>query len=103
MINRPSPVGNGWKKQDEYLVPNYLTKDHSPKYIESLMSYKCTTGCRINTCRCRKNSLCCTEVCLCPSNSEYEEEDDDDSYNQRLAIVIVNVEGFKDLQIHLQD
>ena len=25
------------------------------------------------------------------------------SYNQRLAIVIINVEGFKDLQIDLHD
>ena len=35
IINMLSPVGNGWKKQDGYLVPNYLTKDHSPKNIES--------------------------------------------------------------------
>ena len=101
MINMPSPVGNGWKKHDGYLVPNYLTKDHSPKNIESLMTNKCTTGCRRNTCRCRKNSLSCTKACLCPENtctnskqwkssttwdeeydgdcnSEYEEGDDDD-------------------------
>ena len=101
MINMPSPVGNGWKKQDGYLVPNYLTKDHAPKNIESLITCKCTTGCRTNTCRCRKNSLGCTEACLCPENtctnskqwtssttcdeeydgncnSKYEEEDDDD-------------------------
>ena len=97
----PSPVGNGWKKQDWYLVPNYLTKDHSPKNIESLMTCKCNTGCRANTCWCRKNSLGCTEACLCPKNtytnsnqwtsstacdeeydghcnSEFEEEDDND-------------------------
>ena len=35
IINMLSPVGNGWKKQAGYLVPNYLTKDHSPKNIES--------------------------------------------------------------------
>ena len=29
VINMPSPVRNGWKKQDRYLVPNYLTRDHS--------------------------------------------------------------------------
>ena len=39
MINMPSPVGNGWKKQDGYLVPNYLKKYHSPKNIETLMTY----------------------------------------------------------------
>ena len=27
MINMLSPVGNGWKKQERYLVPNYLMKD----------------------------------------------------------------------------
>ena len=42
MINMSSPVGNGWKKQDGYLVPNYLTKDHSPKNIENLVTCKCT-------------------------------------------------------------
>ena len=101
MINMPSPVGNGWKKQDGYLVPNYLTKDHSPNNIESLMICKCTTGCRTNTCRCLKNSLGCTEACLCLENTctnskqwtssttcdeeydgncnwEYEEKDDDE-------------------------
>ena len=99
MNNMPSTVGSGWKRQNGY--PNYLTKDHSPKNIESLMTCKRTTGCRINTCRCRKNSLGCTEACLCPENtcfnskqwtnsttcdeeydgdcnSEYEKEDDDD-------------------------
>ena len=34
MINVPSPVGNGWKKQDGYLVPNYLTKEHSQKIVK---------------------------------------------------------------------
>ena len=66
MNNMPSTVGSGWKRQNGY--PNYLTKDHSPKNIESLMTCKRTTGCRINTCRCRKNSLGCTEACLCPEN-----------------------------------
>ena len=33
MINMPSPVGNGWEKQDGYLVPNYLTKEHLPKNV----------------------------------------------------------------------
>ena len=101
MINMPSPVGNGWKKQDGYLILNYLTKDHSSKNIESLMTGKCTTGCRAYTCWCRKNSFGCTEAFICPentytnskqwtssttcdeeydgdSNSEYEEEDGDE-------------------------
>ena len=100
MINMPSPVGNGWKKQEGYLLPNYPMKDHSPKDIESLMTCKCTTGSRTNTCLCLKNSLGFTEACLCPENTctnskqwtgsttcdeeydgncnwEYEEEDDD--------------------------
>ena len=99
MINMPSPVGNGWKKQDRCLVPNYLMKDHSTENIER--TCKCTTGCRTKTCRCRKNSLGCREACLCPENtcinskqwtssttcneeydgdcnSGYEEKDDDD-------------------------
>ena len=101
MIKMPSPVWNDGKKQDGYLVRNYLTKDYSPKNNESLMTCKSTTDCRTNTCRCRKNSLGCTEAYLCPENtctnskkwtssktcneeyngdcnSEYEEEDDDD-------------------------
>ena len=45
MNNMPSTVGSGWKRQNGY--PNYLTKDHSPKNIESLMTCKRTTGCRI--------------------------------------------------------
>ena len=81
-----------------------------------------------NTCQCRKNCLGCTEVCLCPENTctntcskqwristKCDEEYDAivtrsmkkktmmTSYNQRLAIVIINVEGLKDLQIGLHD
>ena len=33
------------------------------------MTCKCTTGYRTNTCWCQKNSLGCTEACLCPENS----------------------------------
>ena len=50
------------EKQDRYLAPKYLMKDHSPKNSESLMTCKCTTGCRTNT-------LGFTEACLCPENT----------------------------------
>ena len=33
------------------------------------MTCKCTTGCRTNTCRYRKNSHGCTEAGLCPENT----------------------------------
>ena len=79
-----------------------------------------------NTCRCRKNSLGCTEACLCPENTctnskqwtsstmcdeEYyaiiirnmKRKTTMTSYNQRLTIVIINVEGLRDLQIDLRD
>ena len=96
MNDMPSPVENGWQKEDGYLVRNYLPKDHSLKNNESLMTCKCTTGCRTNAYLCRKNSLSCTEACLCPENTcnnykqwtssttcdeeyqEYDEEEDND-------------------------
>ena len=49
MNDMPSPVENGWQKEDGYLVRNYLPKDHSLKNNESLMTCKCSTSCRTNT------------------------------------------------------
>ena len=87
MNNMPSPVGNGWKKQDGYLVPNYLTKDHSPKNIENLMTCKCTIQIE-STCTNSKqwtSSTTCDEDYDDDCNSEYEKEDDDDKLQSTFS------------------
>ena len=122
MINMSSPVGNGWKKQDGYLVPNYLTKDHSPKNIENLVTCKCTIQIPVDVAKilsvAQKLVYVQKILALIPNNGQVvrramknmmaivtrnmKRKTMMTSYNQRLAIVIINVEGFKDLQIDLQ-
>ena len=125
MINMPSPAGNGWKKQDGYLVPNYLKKDHSPKNIESLMTYALQAAEQIHVDVAKILSVAQKLVyaqkilALIPNNGQVvrramknmtaiatrnmKRKTMMTSYNQGLAIVIINVEGFKDLQIDLHN
>ena len=41
---------------DEYLVPEAVIQ---------MSLCKCKTGCSTMPCKCKKNSLICTEMCLC--------------------------------------
>ena len=126
MINMSSPVGNEWKKHNGYLVPKYLTRDQSPKNIESLMTCKCTTGCKqipVDVAKILSVAQKLVHIqkilALISNNGQVVRRAKKNmmaivtqnvkrktmmtSYNQRLAIVIINVEGFKDLQIDLHD
>ena len=63
--NVPSAEGNGWKFENDKLVPVLMTKSPAPLGITELTKCRCTISeCKRN-CSCRENNLACTEACLC--------------------------------------
>ena len=63
--NVPSAEGNGWKFENDTLVPVLMTKSPAPLGITELTKCRCTISeCKRN-CSCRVNNLACTEACLC--------------------------------------
>ena len=48
-----------------------------PESIIKLSSCRCKTGCDSGRCRCHKNSLLCSEMCLCEDCGNMEDEYDD--------------------------
>ena len=111
------------KKQDGYLVPNYLTKDHSPKNTENLMTCKCTIQIPVDVVKilsvAQKLVYIQKVLALIPNNGQVVQRAMKNmmmivtrnmkrktmmtSHNQHLAIVIINIDGLKDLQIDLHD
>ena len=68
--NVPSPEGNGWKLDNNKLVPVLMTRPPAPSGINELTMCHCTTSeCKRN-CSCKKNNLACTEACLCMADDE---------------------------------
>lgn len=82
--NSPSPEGNGWKLDDDKLVPVLMTKSPAPSGITELTTCRCTTSECTRNCSCRLSNLACTEACLCmadegcsnPMNEELLSYDD---------------------------
>ena len=68
--NVPSPEGNGWKLDNNKLIPVLMTRPPAPSGINELITCCCTTSeCKRN-CSCKMNNLACTEACLCMADDE---------------------------------
>jgi len=62
----PSPIGNGWEKEDGILKPLLMSQDAAPKGLVELTVCKCQKStCKYASCVCRVNNLSCTEACGC--------------------------------------
>lgn len=61
----PAPIGNGWKLQDEALVPELMSLSPIPTACLEVILCACKTGCRSLRCKCRKSKLHCTGACNC--------------------------------------
>ena len=84
----PNPSMYGWEAVDNSLLP--ITTDSLPasKAVIEMTVCSCKTKCLTNRCKCRKNNLKCTDMCLCidcendeqcnDSSSENESESDDE-------------------------
>ena len=46
----------------------------APESVIELSMCKCTQGCMTQRCKCKKNDMVCTEMCLCRECENVEEE-----------------------------
>ena len=60
-----SPIGHGWVKDGESIVPTLMTKACAPKSLLVVVSCKCIESeCR-GRCSCQKEGLPCIDSCSC--------------------------------------
>ena len=85
----PSPVNNGWDKDDEaFLYPSFLNLDADPSSVVELTTCGYQVRC-LGRCRCKKVGLPCTEACKCNGDCENAEEDDTDSeYDSETGSIV---------------
>ena len=63
----PSPVGYGWKLEDNQLQIVWGTQEPPPESILECVHCKCQKGYKTRRCSCYKSDLKCTEMCQCNS------------------------------------
>jgi uncharacterized protein YbdZ (MbtH family) len=101
ILASPSPVGYGWKLEEDQLEIVWGTQEPAAESILEYVNCKCNKGCTTKRCSCYKSGLKCTELCQCNScencyiadelgeleaqflEHEFEEgdvDDDDDDY-----------------------
>ena len=66
ILASPSPVGYGWKLEDNQLQIVWGTQEPGPESILECVHCKCQKGCKTK-CSCYKSDLKCTEVFRCNS------------------------------------
>ena len=59
------PTTLGWEKSGDVLIPILTNEPPAPEVVTEISLCKCKTGCSTMRCTCKKNSLTCTEMCLC--------------------------------------
>lgn len=74
MSHSPSmdPCDYGWMldaESGQYTPVMCSTPLYPPKLLE-LTKCNCKAGCKTNRCSCKKNNLCCTEMCKCHTQCE---------------------------------
>ena len=65
-----SPVGYGWKLEDNQLQIVWGTQEPAPESILECVHCKCQKGCKTRRCSCYKSDLKCTELFRCKQNSD---------------------------------
>ena len=70
--NVPSPVGHGWKQQDETIVPTFFDGPVSAQVLRGLVC-SCRNICS-GKCECELNKLPCTEICPCQGDDKCKNE-----------------------------
>ena len=75
-----SPVGYGWTKEDDQLQPVLMTEESALIKITELISCQCKASmCKTGRCKCSKNEMKCTPVCICESQAEtYQNPNNED-------------------------
>lgn len=74
----PNPEEFGWKWLDDSTLfePVMTTLLPAPESVIDLSMCRCQTNCKTLRCKCRKNNLNCTEMCLCTDCDNIEMDED---------------------------
>lgn len=64
-INAPTPEHHGWLLENGKLKIKWMTLTAMPREVTEFVQCKCKTGCTVQRCTCKKNSLHCTSLCGC--------------------------------------
>ena len=72
------PLQNGYHKDhdDSQLNPTTTDVPPEPKVIIAMVRCHCKRNCTSNRCSCKSNNLPCTDLCMCNTHCE----DDEDTY-----------------------
>ena len=70
------PLQNGYHKDDDDGQLNPTTTDvpPAPKAITEMVRCQCKGNCTSNRCSCESNNLPCTDLCMCNTHCENEED-----------------------------
>jgi hypothetical protein len=72
----PSPVGNGWCKEDEMLAIDWSDSLPAPEAVMELLSCDCAKECVEETCLCLQNNQRCTYLCKLVTCSNQKDDDE---------------------------
>ena len=67
-----SPSQHDWVWNEKNCVYDPVVAEISPAPIVELSMCKCTTGCVMQKCKCKKNGFVCSELCYCKSCENVE-------------------------------
>jgi hypothetical protein len=63
-IKAPDPAAHGWRKEDQRLLPVWMTIPLVSKACQEMIKCGCKKPCA-KACSCKKKSLNCTDLCKC--------------------------------------
>ena len=70
----PDHENYGWEMKDDTYIPIMTDQLPATEVVIEMSLCKCKKGCNTMRCKCHKNGLGCTEMCLCEN---YENTDDE--------------------------
>ena len=71
-LGSPSQHGWVWNDKDCVYDPVMTELSPAPESIVELSMCKCTTGCLMQKCKCKKNGFVCSQLCHCKSCENIE-------------------------------
>jgi len=73
-----NPLENGYCKDDSgNLVPHTTDDLPAPKSIIEMVNCQCKGDCSSQRCGCRSHNLVCTDLCLCSTDCQNDEDSND--------------------------
>ena len=75
MLNLPSPLGNGWSRDEEdNICPTKMLNRPAPEGFMELTICWCKTTCGTNRCSYKRHGLLCSGACYCETCENNVEE-----------------------------